>query len=468
MVFPVSSKNRMDNMQNIQIFPGKSCILEVVKQIFSFRKLIKAFDNIIKPCYTGIGTICPAGYGAKKRKGIPMNYQFSDRIASVKPSAIREILKIVAANPSIISLSTGSPSNEAIPVEQIHEISENIFKNRALESLQYSVTEGYRPLRETTKKRLKEEFGIGRDFDDVIITTGGQQGLSMTPQVLVNPGDTVIVESPSFVSGIIAMKSAGAHVVGIEMDDEGIMMDKLEDAIRTEKNVKLLYLIPTFQNPRGTTMSLQRRKDVYELCKKNGIMILEDNPYGELRFRGEEVPTIKSMDDEGIVVYNGSYSKVLSAGMRIGFICAPQPVMQKLIIAKQGGDCHTNIFFQMVCDEFFNKYDVPAHIQKIRGIYRDKCDFMLSCLDRYVDKRITYTRPDGGLFLWCSLPEGYDSLDFANLAANKGVAFVPGCSFMVNDSDPCPAFRLNYSTPSTQNIEKGIQILAESVNEYLK
>ena len=397
-----------------------------------------------------------------------MNYTFSDNISSVKPSAIREILKIVAANPSIISLSTGSPSSEATPVEQIHEISEKIFRERGIESLQYSVTEGYFPLREVTKQRLREVFHINTDNDDVIITTGGQQGLYITPEVLINRGDTVIVESPSFVSGIIAMKANGANVVGIEMDDEGIRMDLLEDAVRTQKNVKLLYLIPTFQNPRGSTMSLQRRKDVYELCKKNNIIILEDNPYGELRFRGKDVPTIKSMDTEGIVVYNGSYSKVLSAGMRIGFICAPKPIIQKLIIAKQGGDCHTNIFFQMVCDEFFRHYDVPAHIEKIRGIYRDKCDYMLASLDKYVDKRITWTKPDGGLFLWCSLPEGYDSLDFANMAAGKGVAFVPGCSFMVNDSDPCPAFRLNYSTPSKENIERGIQILAEAINEYLK
>ena len=397
-----------------------------------------------------------------------MNYTFSDNIASVKPSAIREILKLVAANPSIISLSTGSPSSEAIPVAEIHEISEKLFREKPIECLQYNVTEGYAPLRQITMQRLHDSFGIDPEGNDVIITTGGQQGLYMTPEVLINRGDTVIVESPSFVSGIIAMKSNGANVVGIEMDDEGIRMDLLEEAVRTEKNVKLLYLIPTFQNPRGSTMSLQRRKDVYELCKKHGIIILEDNPYGELRFRGEDVPTLKSMDSEGIVVYNGSYSKVLSAGMRIGFICAPKPIIQKLIIAKQGGDCHTNIFFQMVCDEFFRHYDVPAHIEKIRGIYRDKCDFMLECLDKYVDKRVTWTHPDGGLFLWCSLPEGYDSLDFANLAARKGVAFVPGCSFMVNDSAPCPAFRLNYSTPSKENIERGIQILAEAIDEYLK
>ena len=397
-----------------------------------------------------------------------MNYTFSDNISSVKPSAIREILKMVAANPSIISLSTGSPSNEAIPVEEIHEISEKIFRERAIASLQYSMTEGYPPLRETTMNRLQKVFHIDPENNDVIITTGGQQGLYLTPEVLINRGDTVICESPSFVSGIIAMKTTGANVVGIEMDDEGIRLDKLQDALETEKNVKLLYLIPTFQNPRGSTMSLQRRKDVYDLCVKHNVIILEDNPYGELRFRGEDIPTIKSMDTEGIVVYNGSYSKVLSAGMRIGFVCGPKPIIQKMIIAKQGGDCHSNIFFQMVVDEFFRNYDVEAHIQKIRGIYRDKCDFMLDCLDKYMDKRVTWTHPDGGLFLWCSLPEGYDSLDFARKAAEMGVAFVPGCSFMVKDDEPCPAFRLNYSTPSKENIERGIQILAEAVKEYLK
>ena len=213
-----------------------------------------------------------------------MNYTFSDNIASVKPSAIREILKLVAANPSIISLSTGSPSSEAIPVAEIHEISEKLFREKPIECLQYNVTEGYAPLRQITMQRLHDSFGIDPEGNDVIITTGGQQGLYMTPEVLINRGDTVIVESPSFVSGIIAMKSNGANVVGIEMDDEGIRMDLLEEAVRTEKNVKLLYLIPTFQNPRGSTMSLQRRKDVYELCKKHGIIILEDNPYGELRF----------------------------------------------------------------------------------------------------------------------------------------------------------------------------------------
>lgn len=397
-----------------------------------------------------------------------MQYTFSNRIQNVKPSAIREILKITAQNPDIITLSTGSPSNEAIPLKEIHEISEYIFNNMALPALQYNITEGYPSLREKTRDRLKEQFKIGRDFDDVIITTGGQQGLEIVPKILCNEGDTIIVESPTFVSGINAFKSHGANLIGIEMDEEGIRMDKLEETIKTHANVKLLYLIPTFQNPSGKTMSLTRRKEIYKLCVDNNIIILEDNPYGELRFRGEDIPTIKSMDDAGIVIYNGSYSKVISAGMRIGFLCAHSELMQRLITAKQVGDCHTNIFFQIVTDLFLRNYDFAAHIERIRTIYQDKCDLMLHLMDKHFDKRVTYTRPDGGLFLWCTLPKGYDSMDFARYCLKKGVAFVPGCSFMVDDTAPCASFRLNYSTPSNEAIEKGIILLAEAISEFLE
>ena len=397
-----------------------------------------------------------------------MQYTFSDRIQYVKPSAIREILKYAATHPDVIALSTGSPANEAVPVEEIHAIAEQIFRVMPIAGLQYSMTEGYPPLRESTKRRLKEEFHIGRDFDDLIITTGGQQGLSLTPNILCNPGDTVIVEAPTFVSGINAMRIHGANVVGIEMDGEGIRLDTLERAIQTEQNVKLLYLIPTFQNPSGKTMSLARRKEIYQLCVRHGIMILEDNPYGELRFRGEDIPTFKSMDEEGIVIYNGSYSKILSAGMRVGFIMAQRDVLQRLTIAKQFSDCHTNIFFQIVTDQWLRTANVSAHIEKIRSIYRKRCDFMIELLEKHLDKRVTFTRPDGGLFLWCTLPEGCDSQALSEAALKKGVAFVPGRDFMVDSDAPCRDFRLNFSTPSYEAMETGVLRLAEAVREYLQ
>ena len=263
------------------------------------------------------------------------------------------------------------------------------------------------------------------------------------------------------------MRIHGANVVGIGMDEEGIELQALEEAVRTQPNVRLLYLIPTFQNPSGKTMSLARRRAVYALCLKYGVIILEDNPYGELRFRGEEIPTIKSMDEAGIVIYNGSYSKVLSAGMRIGFLCAPRGLMQQLIVAKQFSDCHSNIFFQMVTDEWLKTCDVKAHIERIRGIYRAKCDLMLDMLDRHLDRRVAYTRPDGGLFLWCTLPEGRDSMELADIATRRGVAFVPGRDFMVDSSAVCPSFRLNFSTPSNENLERGVRLLADAVGEFL-
>lgn len=396
-----------------------------------------------------------------------LQYSFSERTKNIRPSAIREILKYAASHPEVIALSTGSPADEAVPVEEIHAISERIFTEMPMTGLRYSMTEGYPPLRESTKKRLKDTFCIGRDFDDLIITTGGQQGLSLTPNVLCDPGDTVICEAPSFVSGINAMRIHGANVVGIEMDNEGVKLDKLAQAIKSEHRVKLLYLIPTFQNPSGKTMSLARRKAVYELCAQNGIVILEDNPYGELRFRGDNVPTFKSMDDKGIVIYNGSYSKVLSAGMRIGFVMAHRDLLQRLTVAKQFSDCHSNIFFQIVTDKWLRTADVEGHIQKIRDIYRRRCDFMLELLDKHIDKRVIYTRPDGGLFLWCTLPEGYDSQVLSQIALAKGVAFVPGRDFMVDSEAPCRDFRLNYSTPTYENMEKGIIRLSEAINEYL-
>ena len=396
-----------------------------------------------------------------------MQYKYSERITGIRPSAIREIIKYAVAHPEVIALSAGSPANEAVPVEELYEISERIWRERPLAGLQYSMTEGYPPLRESTMKRLKEAFGIGRDFDDCIITAGGQQGLSLAPNVLCDPGDTVICELPSFVSGINAMRIHGANVVGIEMDDEGIRFDELVRAVETEPNVKMLYLIPTFQNPSGKTMSYQRRKDIYELCKNKGIVILEDNPYAELRFRGEDIPTFKSMDDEGLVIYNGTYSKLLSAGMRVGFVVAEKEMLQRLTVAKQFADCHSNIFFQLLTDEWLRTADVDSHVAKIQKIYGDRARYMLDLLDKYMDKRVTWTKPDGGLFLWCTLPEGYDSQVLSDIALEKGVAFVPGRDFMVDNNAPCSAFRLNFSTPSYENMEKGVIRLSEAVKEYL-
>lgn len=385
---------------------------------------------------------------------------------ALKPSAIREIFKALT-DPTIISLAAGNPSPESFPVEDLARISSEIFSDSSTAALQYSVTEGYPPLREDVKARLASRFGIGRDVDMTIITSGGQQGIELLCKTMCDEGDTVIVEEPSFIGALNAFRSNGAKLVGIPMEDDGIDIGKLEDAMKNNPRAKILYLIPTFQNPSGTCMSLEKRKKVYDLAKKYNIIILEDNPYGELRFAGEEIPTIKSFDEDGYVVYSGSYSKVLSAGMRIGFICGPEAIVQKMVVAKQVEDVHTNIFFQMLCHRYIAECDMDKHVADIRKLYKHKCDLMLSELDKKMPKCVRYTRPEGGLFLWCTLPDNISQPDFVKAAMAKKVAVVPGQTFNSDPNSPSQSFRLNYSTPSDEQIVEGIDRLAETVKSML-
>lgn len=395
-----------------------------------------------------------------------MEYRISEKMQALKPSAIREIFKALT-DPTIISLAAGNPSPESFPVEDLARISSEIFSDSSTAALQYSVTEGYPPLREDVKARLASRFGIGRDFDMTIITSGGQQGIELLCKTMCDEGDTVIVEEPSFIGALNAFRSNGAKLVGIPMEDDGIDIGKLEDAIKNNPRAKILYLIPTFQNPSGTCMSLEKRKKVYDLAKKYNIIILEDNPYGELRFAGEEIPTIKSFDEDGYVVYSGSYSKVLSAGMRIGFICGPEAIVQKMVVAKQVEDVHTNIFFQMLCHRYIAECDMDKHVADIRKLYKHKCDLMLSELDKKMPKCVRYTRPEGGLFLWCTLPDNISQPDFVKAAMAKKVAVVPGQTFNSDPNSPSQSFRLNYSTPSDEQIVEGIDRLAETVKSML-
>ncbi|MBR5011203.1 MAG: PLP-dependent aminotransferase family protein [Clostridia bacterium] len=395
-----------------------------------------------------------------------MNYKFSDKIANLKPSAIREIFKNLT-DPSIISFGGGNPAPESFPVEELKTLAADIFENNATAALQYSVTEGYPPLRKALAERNAKVFGIGKDFDDTIVVTGGQQGLELACKVFCNEGDVILCEDPSFIGALNSFRSNGASLVGVPCDEEGIIPEVLEEKLKTAKNVKLLYVIPTFQNPMGITTNFERRKRIYELCKAYGVIILEDNPYGELRFDGEDIPTIKSMDEDGIVIYCSSLSKILSAGMRIGYVIAPSQITSKMVVAKQGEDVHTNIFFQMLCHKYITECDIDAHIQKIRAIYRKKCKLMLDCLEKELPEGITFTRPCGGLFIWCTLPRNLDSAPFVKGLVEKKVAVVPGSAFLSDTNGTSSAFRLNYSTPSDENIINGVKILGEYAKEYL-
>ncbi|MHC1695045.1 MAG: PLP-dependent aminotransferase family protein [Eubacteriales bacterium] len=396
-----------------------------------------------------------------------MDYSISQKMINMKPSAIREIFKCLS-DPSIIPFAAGNPSPQSFPIQQLSALSADIFATSPSCALQYGITEGYTPLREQVSARLKTRFNIGRDFDATIITTGGQQGIDLTSKVLCDEGDVIICENPSFIGALNAFRANGARLVGVDVEEDGMSLTGLEEALKREKKAKLIYIIPTFQNPMGITTSLEKRKGVLALAKKYGVVILEDNPYGELRFSGHDVPTIKSMDEDGMVVYCSSFSKILSAGMRVGYLTAPQSLIQKIVVAKQVNDVHTNLFFQMLCSDFLKNCDLDAHIATIRTLYGHKSSLMLSQLDKSMDKRVSHTTPEGGLFLWCTLPEGCELDTFVKSAISKKVAVVPGTAFLPDEKAPTRSFRLNYSTPSDEQIVNGIDILAEVAAELLK
>lgn len=389
-----------------------------------------------------------------------MNYELSHRMAALQPSLIREILKSTS-DPSVISFAAGNPAPNAFPVQEVMEIATEILRQEPISALQYSVTEGYPPLREACKQMLRERYGISTEGNELIIISGAQQGADLAAKVLVNEGDTVLCEDPSFIGCLNTFRSYRCNLVGIEMESDGLNLEQLERAMREQPNVKLLYLIPNFQNPTGITTSLEKRRAILELANRYNVVILEDNPYGDLRFSGSPVPSIKSMDTTGAVIYNGSFSKILAPGLRVGFLLAPTELLGKLTVGKQCADVHTNILAQMICHRWLTSCDLDAHLQRISSIYKQKCQLMLDGIEKEFASSVTHTVPDGGLFLWCTLPEGADMLDFCRKAVEKKVAVVPGSAFLADETAPCRSFRMNYSTPTDENIVKGVALLGE-------
>ena len=385
-----------------------------------------------------------------------MEYRFSDKVLALKPNAIREILKS-ASDPGVISLSAGNPAPDAFPVEEIREISARILSENPITALQYGVSEGYTPLRDTLKSYLKEKHGIGSDDDELIIVSGAQQVMDIAAKTFLNEHDVLVCEAPSFVGALNTFRSYNTELVGVTVEPDGMSTDELEQVLDANPNAKLIYTIPNFQNPAGVTMSLEKRKKLYELAVSHGCLIIEDNPYGDLRYWGEDVPSIKSFDTEGIVIYSGSFSKVISPGIRVGYMMANKNAMAKMIICKQGQDVHTAMWSQLLCHELMTKYDFEAHLQYLRDLYRVKADLCMKLLDEHVVPHgITYNRIDGGLFIWCDLPEGADMLDFCKKLTDRKVCVVPGNAFLTDSSKECRSFRINFSTPTDEQLKSGI------------
>ena len=387
---------------------------------------------------------------------IRLEYRFSDKVLALKPNAIREILKS-ASDPGVISLSAGNPAPDAFPVEAIREISERILREMPITALQYGVSEGYAPLRDSLKQYLREKHGIGTDDDELIIVSGAQQVMDIAAKTFLNEHDVLVCEAPSFVGALNTFRSYNAELVGVTVEADGMSMTELERVLDANPNAKLIYTIPNFQNPAGVTMSLEKRLQLYALALAHGCLIIEDNPYGDLRYYGEDLPSIKSFDTEGIVIYSGSFSKVISPGIRVGYMMANKKAMAKMIICKQGQDVHTAMWSQLLCYELMTKYDFDAHLNYLRGLYRVKADLCMRLLDEHVVPHgITYHRIDGGLFIWCDLPKDADMLAFCKQLTERKVCVVPGNAFLTDSAMECHSFRINFSTPTDEQLKSGI------------
>lgn len=393
-----------------------------------------------------------------------MEFTVSERMKSLKGSAIREMFKAMA-DPTMISLAGGNPAAELFPSEELSTIAADILKNNPVGALQYGISEGNVALREKIIEFVKERENLDVSLDEITIVSGGQQAIEITAKILLNEGDSVIVEAPSFVGGLNAFRSYGANLVGVDVESDGMNIEMLKETIKNTPNVKLIYTIPNFQNPSGVTMSVEKRKALYEIARDNGIFIIEDNPYGELTFDGVKLPTIKSMDEAGVVLYSGSFSKILAPGLRLGYLIAPKNFTEKAVLGKQVSDVHTPSLPQLLALEFLNKYDIVALIEKMRALYKKKCDIMIAAMKENFPGEITYTVPGGGLFVWCNAP-GVDTLKLSQDCIKEKVLIVPGNNFATDQSIVNNGFRLNFSTMPDDKIQEGVKRLGAVLKKY--
>ena len=391
---------------------------------------------------------------------------FADRVKPMKGSAIREMFKRMA-DPEIISLAGGNPASELFPADELSKIAGKILMTNPTSALQYGTTDGHPKMKECAISRA-QKVGAYKETDEVLITTGANQGIDLAAKAIINKGDKIIVENPSFIGSLNAFRSYECELVGVDVDSDGMNMQKLEAALKDNSDAKLIYTIPTFQNPTGTTMSIEKRKRLLELADEYNVLVIEDNPYGDLRFKGEEIPTLKSLDSDDRVIYCGSFSKILSPGMRLGYIIGPAPVIEKVEMLKQVNDVHTPVLTQLMCVQFMKKYDIDKYIEKNRKLYKEKCECLIDAMNKYFPKgKVEWTEPDGGIFLWCICPTVSDTAEIVEKALEKKVAIVPGSNFAIDQSVPCNTFRLNYSSASKADITEAVKRLGEVLDKLL-
>lgn len=392
--------------------------------------------------------------------------KFAKRMDNLKASEIRELLALTA-DPSIISFAGGLPAAELFPIDKWIEASNKVMKNNGAAALQYGPTDGYARLREHCVTRMKKVGCKDVKPEDIQILSGSQQGLDFVPRIFIDPGDYIVVESPTYLGALNAFKAYEPRFLQVALDEDGMILEDLEKQLKSHDNVKFIYVISDFQNPSGKTWTLERRKGLIELANKYDVMVLEDNPYGELRFEGEIQPSLRSLDTENRVIFMGTFSKIFSPGIRVGWFNAAPEVLEKFNMVKQGADLQTSTTTQMILSQFLDDNDLEAHIDKIIEVYGKRKNVMVDAMEKYFPEKVTYTNPEGGLFLWVTLPEGLNARDIAVKAIEKKVAFVPGGAFYP-DSPEENHFRLNYSCMPEDKIEEGIKRLGEVLHEVVK
>ncbi len=393
----------------------------------------------------------------------------STRAKKLRSSEIRELLKITNV-PNMISFAGGLPNPEAFPVDIIHECVEKTFKKDIYKALQYGTTEGLTQLRGAIAERMKTKKGISCESHDVLITSGAQQALSLIALCMLDPGDTYLTTVPAYLGAIQAFSAYEANCESIPMNSEGIDIDSMRRNIerlrRTGIYPKFIYTVPTFQNPSGETMSLSHRKKLLEIASEYDLIIVEDDPYGDIYFEKNDIPTIKSFDKKGRVIYLSTFSKILAPGFRLGWVTASRGILEKLILAKQATDLCTNVFSQYVAYEYIHGGYMDKQLEKIRQLYRSKRDIMLDSIKKYFPKEVKWNVPKGGMFIWITLPEHVDTRYMFQKAIAKKVAYVVGDAFYP-EGENFNSMRLNFSYSSDDKIREGIKRLAEVIKEEL-
>ncbi|MQB78945.1 aminotransferase [Lactobacillus reuteri] len=388
-------------------------------------------------------------------------FKYSKRIPADGTDAVGAILQ-AAADPKIISFAGGLPAPELFPVKEMKATVDKVFEEHGQEAMQYGAAKGVTALREVIQQHVKEKENVDSELDNVLVTTGSEQALDLVGKAFVDPGDTVLVEQPTYLCALDVFRSYGANFASVEMDEDGMKMDALEEALKANPNTKLIYTVPNFQNPTGRTMTEERRKQLAELAEKYDVYVLEDNPYGEIRFAGQHVPAVKSFDKSGHVLYMSTFSKTLAPGFRLGWLVADEDVVNKLTVLKQSADLHTDNLAQFAVAQFFTDNDVDAHVKEISDLYGKRKDLMLEGIKKYFPEGVKYTNPEGGMFLWVEVPGVDDTVELFKECLEHDVAFVPGDPFFAGEAQP-GAFRLNYSNMKEDQIEVGLKRLGAAL-----